>query len=161
MTKEINQKNVIILFVLFALLGSIFSLSIYYDYYSTDKIDISGFTSEHMLFSIDSIDDNAGNEMITIKGWAAKKNEDLKIVKTYVALKNIKTSEVLRINTIKEERPDVTSYYNNESNYNHSGFISVFNKNSIKKSGKYEVCILYLSDNNKKFISTGKYLEID
>lgn len=160
MRKEVSQKNVIIMFSSFILLGVLFSFCIYNEYYCIDKIDIKGFTNNNILFSIDSIENKPQDKIIDIKGWAFKQHENLNTVKTYVALKNIETSEVFKVNTVKQERNDVTLYFNDSYNYNHSGFIAKFDKNALKSKGSYEICILYLSDNNTDFVSTGKLISI-
>lgn len=161
MKKEVNQKGVIAIFISFMLLGIIFAFCIFNEYNSIKKIDVKEFTNKNMRFDIDSIDNRAEEKIVTINGWAAKENEDLRTVKTYVALRNTDTLEVLKINTGMENRKDITSKYNGVHKYDNSGFHSRFNKNAIKDKGNYEICILYLSDNHNDFVPTGKVIKIE
>ena len=161
MKKEVSSKNIIGIFILFIFVGGLFSFFIYSDYHSIKKISVDKYGNNNVLFSFDYIQDNPKDKDVSIKGWAFKKNQNLRTVNTYVTLRNKNTSQVFKINTIKEERKDVTLLYNDSYNYDHSGLFAQFNKNVLKDKGEYEICILYLSDNNTDFVPTGKFININ
>ena len=154
MKKEVSCKNVIVIFLVFILLGILFSFLIFNDYDSIKKINVGGLTNDDIVFAVDSIENTSENKYVSIKGWAFRKNEDLQTVKTYIALKNTKTSEVFEVNTAKEDRKDVTSAFNGSYNYDSSGFFAKFNKNELKDKGEYEICILYMCNDTPNFNPT-------
>lgn len=181
MKKEVSCKNVMVIFLVFILLGSLFSFLIFNDYNSVKKVNVEGLTGDNIVYSVDSIENTSEDKYVSIKGWALRKDEDLQTVKTYIALKDTKTSEVFEISTVKEDRKDVTSAFDGSYNYDSSGFFARFNKNSLKDKGKYEICILYMCNdtpnfnptrnkekykssienkNKINFVETGKFIEI-
>ena len=159
--KEVNLKSVMGIFLLFPVLGLLFSILIYADYNSFKVINVNGFKNNNIIYDIDSIENNTNDKSISIKGWAVKKNKNLSTVKTYVSLRNVNTSQILQMNTVKEIRKDVTSKFNDSYNYDNCGFFAKFNKSSLKNKGQYEICILYLSDNSSDFVPTNKFIEIN
>lgn len=161
MKKEVEQKNVMMIFGIFVLIGILFSYCIYNEYYKINKINVDKFSDSKILLNIDSIENNPKDKVVNIRGWAFKQNENLKTVETYVALKNIETKDIYKINTIKEVRNDVTLHFNDSYNYDNSGFFASFDKHSLKRKGEYELCIIYLSNDNTELAFTGKILKID
>jgi len=171
MRKEVSEKTVVLIFLLFIMVGVLFSYGIYKEYYKVNKISIQALNNDKkILYYIDSIKESPQNGITDVRGWAFKQNQNLKTFKTYVALKNLKTDEVFKINTVIVGRKDVTLHFNlniaaddkkNTYNYDNSGFLGRFDKSKLKSKGQYEICILYLSDKNTEFVPTGKLLEIN
>lgn len=162
MKKEVKFKYVIGIFLLFIVLGIIFSFSIYREYYSVEKINIDNLKEDkNVMFNIDSVENNLQEKICIIRGWAFKKGKNLETVETYVAIKNVDTLETYKVNTVKEERKDVTAVFNDSHNYDNSGFIARIDKSAIRNKGRYEICILYLSDNNNSFVETNYFFDVN
>uniref|UniRef100_UPI000559449F hypothetical protein n=1 Tax=Clostridium saccharoperbutylacetonicum TaxID=36745 RepID=UPI000559449F len=130
------------------------------------KIDINNYANDDgVKVTVDEVNNNPEDKIVRIRGWAIKLNQDLQTVETYVALKNVETLEVYKISTIEQDRSDVTDYFKNNyddtHNYNHSGFIGRVDKRALKNNGKYQICILYLSDKNNALVPTEKFVTIN
>ncbi len=158
MLLPIKRKTIIQLFFLILISGFLFAGLIYVDNSLVKKLDISGLQKNvnEVIFSIDSIEEK---DYISIRGWAYKKGINISIVECFVAVRNISTNECFRVNTIKENRPDVTKYFNDGLNYDNSGIYAKFSKRKLGK-GVYEIILLYFSDNSHILVPTGKTISI-
>gem|GEM_PF-3212503 len=161
MNKLIHKKVIIILLILIILLGFGFASLIYLDNSIVRKVDISDMKKNvaDVQFTIDSVNNDENSNYISIRGWALKKGANISTVECYVGLINTSTNEYYKLNTVKEDRPDVTSHFNDGFNYDKSGLYSQFSMKRVEK-GKYEIVLLYLSDNNNILVHTGKTISI-
>lgn len=156
---QIQKSKVILLLSLVISLGIIFAGIIYLDNNLVREVDITDMepNQENVSFCIDAISDN--NNYISVRGWAFKKGISISTVECYVGVVNEESGDCYRVNTVKEDRTDVTSAYNDGFDYDKSGFYTLFNKRLLRE-GNYEICLLYYSDNNNTFVPTGTKISI-
>jgi len=142
--------------------GFLFAGVIYFDNYKAKKVDISEMAENDgsIQFKLESVNNEANNDYINIEGWALKKGSNLSTVECYVALRNTSTNECYKVNTAMKERIDITIQMNDGFKYDKCGFYASFLK-SILKNGKYEITLLYQSDNNDIIVPTGEMISIN
>lgn len=160
--QRVKRKTITIF--LFSSIGIaiLFSFCIYHSYSKPKQINVENHTSKNILFEIESIDKNTFQpNIVTIKGWATKKRQNERLVKTYLALRNTQTQKVYRVNTLLQKKAGLTKKINDHYVHGLGGFISTLNKNALHDKGTYELCILYLSDNSSNFAQTGSFITID
>lgn len=108
---------------------------------------------EKLSVAIDEV--SIVDEILEIKGWVIKENEDTTNTKKQVVLYD-ENNNYYEINTYKTARPDVVEYYDNEL-YNYSGYVSKVyieqlpnNYNHLKIAMKYQLenddVVYYKSD---------------
>lgn len=157
---HVKPKLVFFILLVFILLSTFFSFAIFHSYSNTEEIDVKNYSSKNILFDIESITPHpTKNHIVTIQGWATKKGQNERLVKTFVAVQNTKTGKVYKINTLMQKKAGLTKKINDHYVHSLAGFISTLNVNSLPK-GNYEICILYLSDNNTDFVACNKFFAL-
>jgi len=110
---------------------------------------------QNVHFSIDKYIDSP--KILTIKGWAFKKNNTFDFTKKYIVLEN-----KLKCNfftTFEIIRKDVTKHFN-AKNLHHSGFHAEIDKKELL-DGEYKIYILLIEPNgNKHMIPIEKTIKV-
>lgn len=162
MKKEVNYKIILLLCFFAIIVGGAFAGLIYYDYNKIELVEVDDYNfSSDIKFNIDKIEQLKEIGTISFRGWALKKDDTLKTYENYIVLKELETNKMLKVNTTLEKREDVTKSFNDSYNYDNSGFFAKMKTKYLKKGYKYEIYILYLSDNNKLLIPTNSYVTIE
>jgi hypothetical protein len=139
---------------------SIFCILVFIDNQSVKSISATNLQVNNgsVQYYIDDV--NIGKHTININGWAVKQGEDLKNVKTYVGLKNVQNNDILMLNTEMTKRDDLNNYFNDGHNYQNGGYFAKVLKYKLREKEKYEVCIIYQSDENNILVDTDKFVEL-
>lgn len=96
---------------------------------------------------------------LIVSGWAflPKKTSQNNLI--FITLE--KNKVIYSLNVLNVERPDVTSHFNQNVNYDNAGFKLILDKQKIEK-GKYTIGIIIESDNKKSFFTrTNQTILID
>jgi hypothetical protein len=112
--------------------------------------------SDNMKYNIEGV--SMDQNMISINGWAfiVNKSSVDSNIKIILEGENINYS----INVFNINRPDVTSHFNQNINFDNSGFKLVIKKEKFNK-GNYKIGILITNENeNSYFMSTNKKIKI-
>lgn len=131
----------------------------YYDdilYAKSEKVKLNNlnYTNNDIKWYIDNAKIENGN--IKINGWILDENYSSKNSKTEVYIKNDNNGEIYKLSTIKTQRYDVTDYFNNEENYDDSGFITKGSYIELDdKSSKYTIILSYENNNSISYVDTG------
>jgi len=161
MNIAIKKKFVVILLIIIVLSGCIFAGLIYLDNSIIKEVDISkmDISEGKVIYNVDDIDNDKNKKYISVRGWAFVPGKDISIAECYVGVINTSTNVCYRLNTIKESRVDVTSHFNDGFTYDNSGFYAFCEKRMLKK-GSFEICLIYLNDNNNLLVRTDKIITI-
>lgn len=156
----VNNKNIRIVFLLFAMM-IFFVVSIFYwDESKVFDVNISDYSSsDQIAYFIDSY--TMEDRISTIAGWAVWLGEDLKLVNTEVALKSNSTGAFISIPTQMQQRADVTTAMNDGFQYDNSGFISYVKTNKLNITDSYEIYILIKNEHGNFYVATGQVLEAE
>ena len=139
------------------LLPVLFMLFFLSDNRKVEKIDLDH--AEEMIhvedYSIDAADIIDGN--IYISGWLLETLDSLENVNRAFVLSDNKN--FYKLNTVMEERSDVTELKNTGQNYNNCGLIGNGLAEDLS-AGQYQIGILIYNDRLERYFFTDKYLEV-
>lgn len=137
-----------------------------YDNEYVKKIYISHIktdTPESYKYYLDSA--YIENGYLKIRGWLAKEGENLEYLNRKAVLKD-KNGFIYEINTLVEQRTEVTSAIGDGFDYDNSGIIAQCPINQFKKSDKFQIGYIVNEDNGDRYyiqidkvITIGEYIE--
>ena len=91
---------------------------------------------------INQIEDiNIKDNEITINGYAFLLNMDSDFTKISILLRNIDNGKEVWADVEQAIRKDVNSYFNNNNNYENSGFYASVREKKLKSNGCYEIFV--------------------
>jgi len=90
------------------------------------------------------------DDLIYVIGWAFKANKSAVNSKIQLVLEGENNIYAIDVNNVN--RPDVTAYFNDDFNYDNSGFKLTLKKEKIKK-GNYKIGIIITTDDKKSFFN--------
>lgn len=109
------------------------------------------------------VTDEAGDGVITFKGWACVEGERFESVETYVVLYNTETGAYLQAPTtmeLNEEPLEVLGDPDHFINYTRGGFAGfVLLKQLTSPPAAYEICFAYRSNGYNALVHTGQHLQ--
>ncbi|WP_244834520.1 glucosyltransferase domain-containing protein [Clostridium sp. BJN0001] len=112
---------------------------------------------DKQTYSIDSF--SLENNEVKIGGWFIDKEVDSDDIKINIYLLNDENSNIFEINTGRQTRTDVTSYFKDGTNYDNSGFITKGDLSNLGSDiSKYRIIIGYTHNDQEKFVDTKHYL---
>ena len=113
-------------------------------------------TTDKIQYNLEKCD-FSGNK-VNIRGWANLEGMNTDSMKTYIVLKNTKTTAVFSV--VVETRKDVTIYYKKTGlNLDLSGFTCMIEGGDLE-AGKYQVCIYIVSGSVAGFIYSHNFVDI-
>jgi hypothetical protein len=90
------------------------------------------------------------NDLISANGWAFLLNKSAVNSKIQLVLEG--ENNIYAIDVYNVNRPDVTAYFNDDFNYDNSGFKLTLKKEKIKK-GNYKIGIIITTEDKKSFFN--------
>lgn len=160
MKNDISLKVITIMCILSILFTIGFCSLIYSNNNKVEKIDVKELKtsySDSIVYNIDKIEQNRG--YYCISGWAVNRGYNIEKYDCSILLKD-KKGDFFEINTKKVSRGDITQYFNDNCNYEYSGFFSKFKVKKLQSQEKYEIYIKYQNNNDKFLIQTNKGIEL-
>ena len=104
-----------------------------------------------MVVHIDVLEKSGGQELI--EGYAYKEDEEIKTVDSHFVLKSEATGDFYKLNTTQVRSENVPE------GYRKSGIKTRF-LTSFLKAGRYEIYVLYKSNDNNLLADTGIYVDL-
>lgn len=111
-----------------------------------------------LSYNIDSVTVEQG--YVTITGWAADVSESIQIANCAVLLREELSGEYYQIKTVSEYRAGISEALNTEQNIENCGFKAKTSLNHLNKNSTYEICVLYLHDDNSILCHTGQRMNV-
>ncbi|MET3939713.1 lipoteichoic acid synthase [Paenibacillus sp. PvP094] len=112
-----------------------------------------------LKWAVDQLGEDKKN--IMVNGWALdfeKESSSNQII--YILLQSEANNKFYRYPTELVYRPDVTEYFNNNNNYDYSGFNLTIKKEELDR-GKYSIGVIVKDNGEEKYVKTDKTFEIN
>lgn len=165
--RKLHEKKFIILFLVIAVACSIALCAfLLWNEQRISIIDVNNAQAiskeDGLLYNVETADykpDTYAGDMLTIRGYCFIQGRETSPVSIYVLLMDIETKKCYQLPTTVQTREDVTSFYNDGTNYDNSGYYVFVNAARLKLDRKrYEIKILYTIENDTFLVSTGQLL---
>lgn len=99
-------------------------------------------------------------DYIDIRGWSLKRNESIELFHTSVVLRETTPGGKVRYLELKTQsapREDITKKFSEDGcDYAYSGFLATIKAEKLAPENQYEVCILYMNNDEEYFVRTGQ-----
>lgn len=160
-TQSFRSPKCIYAFIVGALLFGLFVCVLLFLNFNTFKsINTENYTVDEgkLSYNIDSVTVEQG--YVTITGWAADVSESIQIANCAVLLREELSGEYYQIKTVSEYRAGISEALNTEQNIENCGFKAKTSLNHLNKNSTYEICVLYLHDDNSILCHTGQRMNV-
>lgn len=155
MDKEKIKRPEFIVGGILLLLLIAFTALLYISKNSYEEIDVLNLPDNNVVFDLELSSDS---ENIYVSGWSIIPGESIQTYDVSVVLWDEESEKGFLVPTQMVRRPDVTKVFQDEYNYDNSGFSAIIKKSEMGKI-PYGIYLRYRNNNNDIIVKTGRVVE--